>query len=144
VQNQVSKTLQIPLSQLVAREGARFVPQSDAAILITPPGQWHYAAEAAIELPDIMARPRCINLRAEVENGKIGVGWLNADGSGWVTRAFVEHTATPAVVRLDVPMGTRGGRLIIENASEDGRPAVVVLYRLWLSAADQESRGGAQ
>lgn len=140
----MTEPVEIPLSGLTALTGAKLLQQSDAAILITPAGRWHYSAEAAFELPGIEHGTCSINLSAQVETGKIGIGWLNAEGSDWVARAFIDRSAAPAQVRLDIPAGTRGGRLIVENASDDGRPSVAVLYHISISEAGQESGSDSQ
>src|ERR1051326_1485546 len=74
---------EVSLSQLGLLEGARIIRQSDAAILVTAPGQWHYSAEAVFDLPQGTDLPVSINLGIEVELGRLGIGWLDAEGSAW-------------------------------------------------------------
>jgi hypothetical protein len=122
---------QIPLWQIAPIGAGRITHQREPVLLVTASGPWLYSAGAVLDRPGIASAARVVNARVEVESGRLGIGWLSADGSLWITRSLLTRTAALADVALKVPEDVAGSRLVIENATEDGEPAV---------ASNQESQ----
>jgi hypothetical protein len=134
----------IPLSQIAPVGAGRIMHQREATLLVTAPGQWHYSAEAVFDLPGIDSGARIVNVRVEVESGRLGIGWLSADGSDWIVRSFITRTAAPTEVALTVPGGVAGGRLVIENATEGGQPAVAIIEGICVLETDDAAPPGSR
>ena len=59
----------------------------------------------------------------EVEAGVLGIGWLTAGGQDWITRTSAGADAIQTEVRLVIPVGTIGGKLVFDNWTAGGEPA---------------------
>ena len=127
---------QIPLSQIAAIPAGKVVQTSGSAVLITAPAQWSYSAAAVFELPQIESHACAVTIRLHVQRGELGVGWLDRDDSAWIARALVADTSAPAVVSLLIPQNTVGGRLVFDNATEGGRPAVALIRSITIEGAE--------
>lgn len=132
----------IPLSQIAPLGAGRVMHQREAVVLITAPGQWHYSAVAVFDLPGINSAARVVNVRVDVESGRLGIGWLSADGSEWVARSLAGRSGAPTDVALTIPAGVAGGRLVIDNATEGGQPAVAIIVRICVLANDDAAPPG--
>jgi hypothetical protein len=110
---------QIPLSQITPIGAGRITHQREAVLLVTAPGQWHYSAEALFELPGIASGARTVNVRVQVESGRLGIGWLSADESLWITRSMLARTAAPTDVVLTVPGRVRSSEPMAPGCRAD-------------------------
>jgi MoaA/NifB/PqqE/SkfB family radical SAM enzyme len=132
---------QIPLSRLQPVGGGRLFRRSDAAVLVTAPGQWQFSAEASPELPGIEREERTLNIRATVDSGTLGVGWLSSDGSSWIAREICPQSSRPVNILLDIPQGLSGGKLVFDNATVSGRPAVATILGIQLLSPSSWTEG---
>jgi len=120
----------IPLSEIKAVLKGRLTAKNGTIHLVTDPGLWAYSAVAAVALPGIEQRARTIRVRLKMRFGRIGMGWEMADGTGWTARSAVQTVRTPQEVKLVVPAGTIGGKLIFDNWTAGGKPAEVVIQNI--------------
>lgn len=110
----------VPLWNFTGCGDAMLMVKDGGLALITDTAQWSYAAQARLAIPGIEQNQRSISVRLKVESGLLGIGWLNSQGDGWVTRTSAQPVAEFQEARLVIPAGTEGGALVLDNWSEEG------------------------
>ncbi len=93
--------------------------------VITPPGQWHYAAliplqSSALSAADLAADPVIVRMRAEVLSGRVGFGALAKDGSTFLAETVMGSEQGPGVIDLLFGPLSSCASLVIRNASDQG------------------------
>jgi len=128
------ENIDVPLSRLEPLGDGSVITRKDAVILVTSSSQWAYSAEAEFELPAAEQKARMVEVRLRVQSGTIGVGWLRQDGSSWIERASCNSSRSTKLDLL-IPAGTLGGKLVFDNWTEGGEPAVGVLEGIQIAPA---------
>jgi hypothetical protein len=97
--------------------------------LTTPAGQWWYAALLPLPPGAVDTEPLFIRLEACVEQGAIGMGLVDADGSTFAGPEVVRRAASqPVTFHLTAQAGSSARSIVIRNVSPVGPSAV------WLRA----------
>lgn len=88
----------------------------------TPARQWHYAAQLTLPRGATDAEPLYIRIEAEVEQGAVGIGLVESDGSTFVGGEIVHRAGPgPAAFQLHALAGSSARSIVIRNVSSAGR-----------------------
>ena len=77
----------------------------------------------------------------------MGIGWVREDGASWVTRTSAGPGPCSTEMRLVIGAEARHGKLIFDNWTESGQPAVAVVRDIQVISAegpnsDERAAGG--
>jgi hypothetical protein len=133
-ENQLSESRDLlKVRDLIICEGSSH--NRNSAELMTPALQWWYAA--MLRLPDRATdhEPLFIRVEAQVENGAIGIGLVEADLSTYCGREIVRTTSAGATTfDFDASIHSRAHWLVIRNLTGSGRSSMrlsaIRAYRL--------------
>jgi organic radical activating enzyme len=129
--------LDVPCSTIVALSDSILSEDDHGLVLLTDPRQWAYSAEAKFDIPGIDRTSKTIVVRAKVEAGAVGVGWVSEDGRNWLSPVTLKSGTGETVARLTVPTATVGGKLVFRNEAENG-PAQASIRSIEVVASEAE------
>jgi SAM-dependent methyltransferase len=103
------------------------VQQGGAVRILTPEGQWAYAATIPLFIPVDTPGDIWVRVRAAVLSGEAGFGVAQKTGSDFQDRIFVHAAPEVRTTFLRVTDAMRAGSLIIQNPAEDGSGGEILL-----------------
>src|SRR5579864_9012098 len=101
----------IPLAQLEQLSGARLFRTGNLAVLITPPGHGHAAAQLHMGRLRRAQSLEAAKIHLQVESGALEIGWLDAN-EALVAESVCGHTPSPAELIVRIPSGAAVSKLI--------------------------------
>ena len=130
----MAEIINIPLDQIAPLNDGKTIQQAGAVVIVTPAAQWAYGAQAEFAQAEFESvgndhAPKIVRVRLNVYSGALGVGWLQEDGKDWVIRTSASMPTTEEVA-LVIPAEKVGGRLVFDNWTEGGRPAVGIVHEI--------------
>ncbi len=114
---------------------ATLIEKGDAVDIVTPAGQWSYAAFLPLKLSPVQKSGKVwIRISARVVHGTAGFGILSSGGKHFYNRASLERSSANRDLTLEVGHPEDSEKLIVENDSPSGEKAEVIVTRVTLLA----------
>jgi hypothetical protein len=131
----------VSIRNIMPLNGGTASIDGNSLILMTDPRLWAWSAQIQFEIPEIDRSPRAIAVGLEVERGTLAIGWLQADEQEWIAQSSATPSVGATILRVVVPAGTLGGKLVFINWTAGGEPAlgrVTSIEIMPVSDADME------
>jgi hypothetical protein len=114
-------TTRLPFQLLQSQNGGDLSIYDGAVTLKTPARQWAYAASSPLPLPEGASGPAVVQVRLQVEEGKLGIGVLaQGYGAPMLAEQAADVSTEPVEIDIGVADVANAGPIVLRSWSPNG------------------------